>query len=467
MIFRTLQVLAPVLLMVCSYAMTSCSSDDEEEENASTNKISTSVSMDQQTLQMQVGDQQQLTYSFTCDDSTIAPTVTWISSIDSVATVSDDGVVTALKAGQTAIKVQCTWLEDVVEDSCVVTVSNVEATALVLSCEELILKIDETYTLTYTIEPETTTVQTVTWTSKSTEIAVVEDGVITAMSVGSTYIVATCGEVSAKCLVNVAYKDITEIKLSASELELELESSSIISASVNENASSDSINWTTSDESIATVSSDGTVTAIALGTCTITASSPIGDVQASCEITVVPIKVSGVTINGTYDEIVEGQTFDIDFTISPSNAANTDVVISSSNTSVVVVNSDGSLTAKETGSATITVTTDDGGYYDTCDVTVVSIEDYITKKMVYGYSSVVFGNYSYVGYYIEAVLINTSSVPIYVTELSIYESGSLVSSITYSQTLAAGESIDDKYTVSSGSYTIVWTYTYNGSTYQK
>jgi len=68
--------------------------------------------------------------------------------------------------------------------------------------------------------------------------------------------------------------------------------------------------------------------------------------------------------------LVVGLTGTLKATINPSNATNQGVTWSSNNTSVATVSSSGVVTAKATGSATITVRTDDGGKTATCTVTV-------------------------------------------------------------------------------------------------
>jgi hypothetical protein len=68
-----------------------------------------------------------------------------------------------------------------------------------------------------------------------------------------------------------------------------------------------------------------------------------------------------------------GDTQTLTATITPSNATNQSVTWSSSNTSVVMVSTSGVVTAKAAGSATITVTTSDGGKTATCAVTVQNV----------------------------------------------------------------------------------------------
>ena len=84
----------------------------------------------------------------------------------------------------------------------------------------------------------------------------------------------------------------------------------------------------------------------------------------------VDAKVEKVELNLTELEIARNATATLTATISPSRAQNKDVTWSSSNETVAVV-MDGVITAREIGTANITVTTEDGSKTATCEVTVV------------------------------------------------------------------------------------------------
>lgn len=82
------------------------------------------------------------------------------------------------------------------------------------------------------------------------------------------------------------------------------------------------------------------------------------------------VSVSGVTLNKSSLSLKVGDTSTLTTTVKPSNATDSSVTWSSSETSVATVSSTGLVTAVAAGSATITVTTTDGGYTATCAVTV-------------------------------------------------------------------------------------------------
>ena len=82
------------------------------------------------------------------------------------------------------------------------------------------------------------------------------------------------------------------------------------------------------------------------------------------------VNVSGVALNATEATLDVGNTFQLQATVSPSDATDKGVVWSSSKTSVATVSSTGLVKAVGAGTAVITVTTDDGKKTATCVVTV-------------------------------------------------------------------------------------------------
>ena len=84
------------------------------------------------------------------------------------------------------------------------------------------------------------------------------------------------------------------------------------------------------------------------------------------------IPVTGVSLNKTALSLVVGTTETLVATIQPANATNQNVSWASSNTSIASVDATGKVTAVAAGSATITLTTQDGNKTATCAVTVTA-----------------------------------------------------------------------------------------------
>lgn len=83
------------------------------------------------------------------------------------------------------------------------------------------------------------------------------------------------------------------------------------------------------------------------------------------------IHVESVALNKTTLQLAVGEEEYLEAIISPENASNPNVTWESSNTDVATVNSLGKVTAIAPGTATITVTTEDGSKTATCEVTVL------------------------------------------------------------------------------------------------
>lgn len=86
------------------------------------------------------------------------------------------------------------------------------------------------------------------------------------------------------------------------------------------------------------------------------------------------VSVTSVSLDQSALTLTESGTAQLTATVRPNNATNQNVTWSSSNQSVATVEN-GKVTAVGAGSATITVTTEDGGKSATCTVTVVHVHD--------------------------------------------------------------------------------------------
>ncbi len=84
-----------------------------------------------------------------------------------------------------------------------------------------------------------------------------------------------------------------------------------------------------------------------------------------------PVSATGVTLNKSTTSIVKGDTETLTASVAPANATNKAVTWSSSNTGIATI-ANGVITAVAVGTATIIVTTADGGYTATCAVTVTA-----------------------------------------------------------------------------------------------
>src|SRR5665648_741013 len=135
-----------------------------------------------------------------------------------------------------------------------------------------------------------------------------------------------------------------------------------------------SVTWSSSAPEVASVV-DGLVTPITEGTTTITVTSVDGCFAATCELTVAlaGVAVTGVTLDQASMTLTVGEaTRMLVVTVAPAAATNKSVTWSSSAPEVATV-VDGVVTPITEGTTTITVTTVDGGFTATCELTVVPV----------------------------------------------------------------------------------------------
>lgn len=92
-----------------------------------------------------------------------------------------------------------------------------------------------------------------------------------------------------------------------------------------------------------------------------------------------PIAVTGVTLDRSEAELYVNQTLTLSPTITPADADNRRVTWSSSNSGVVSVDGEGTVTALTNGNAVITVATIDGAQTATCAITVTTASGEILK----------------------------------------------------------------------------------------
>ena len=243
------------------------------------------ITLSATSLSLKLGDSRTLTATVIPSDATDSQ-VTWSSSDPSVATVSDQGEVTAVRAGNCTI----TATAGGKSAACTVTVSTQEIPVerITLSSTSLSLKEGDSHRLTATVTPSDATDSQVTWSSSDPSVATVSDqGEVTAVRAGNCTITATAGGKSATCTVTVSAKEIPveRITLSSTTLFLKEGDSHILTATVTPSDATDSqVTWSSSDPSVATVSDQGEVTAVRAGNCTITATA--GGKSATCTVRV-------------------------------------------------------------------------------------------------------------------------------------------------------------------------------------
>lgn len=330
------------------------------------------VSLDKTSLKLLEGESGKLTATVYPLNST-QKTLTWVSDHPDVASVDNEGNVTARKAGAATVTVK---VAEKVTAVCKVTVIS-RVTGISMSETTVELKPGEKHQLEATVLPQNASNAEVTWYSDKESVAIVSQlGLVSAVSTGEAtiHVVTSDGGKMATCLVKVG-TPVKGITLSVSSKTLYVGDPSLdISATLTPaNATDKSLEWSSSDPEVASIAPGAALHAVIKplkpGKTTITATTKDGGFKADCEVTV-KRHVSGVSLSKSSLNLYVGETESLAATVAPEDASDKTVSWSSGNSAVASVSKDGKVTANKAGKATITVTTKDGGFTATCEVVV-------------------------------------------------------------------------------------------------
>lgn len=297
--------------------------------------------------------------------------------------IQDNTLTTTAKTIPTAIN-ELKSIIDSLQDR-ITTLENqqdatVSVTGVSLNNSSLTLNVGGTNTLIATVLPTNATNKSVTWSTNNSSVASVNNGTVTAHTKGQATItvITADGGYTASCSVTVnevsTTVSVTGVTLSTNTLSIKTGETANLTANIRpSNATNQNVTWSSNNDTVATVS-NGTVTARSTGQATIRVTTADGGYSDSCIVTVTATStttsVTGVTLDRetlTMSKI--GGTSTLNYTITPSNATNQNVTWSTSVPTVASVNN-GLITANANGTTVITIRTTDGGYTDTCTVTV-------------------------------------------------------------------------------------------------
>ncbi len=174
--------------------------------------------------------------------------------------------------------------------------------------------------------------------------------------------------------VILAHREAAAVSLDKNAATLEKGQSLTLKATVTPADSKETLVWTSSNSTVASVTQSGVVTAKGSGKAVVTVTLS-GGALAACEITVTETEIhaQSVSLNKTKLELKKGKTYTLKATVTPAGSVDGAVTFKSSKTSVATVSSNGVVTAKKAGTATITATTANGKKA-TCKVTVMAPE---------------------------------------------------------------------------------------------
>lgn len=173
----------------------------------------TGIRLTETSAELDEGETLELFYKLEPSDATTQGVV-WASDNTDVATVDEDGIVTAVKAGTATITVSVKGQPEI-KATCTITVksSTIAVTKLTLSETSAEVSVGKTLTLSCTIEPTDATNKELVWSSFDETIATVDaQGVVTGVKAGTvTITVASKSDPSVKATCTVTVVDETSI----------------------------------------------------------------------------------------------------------------------------------------------------------------------------------------------------------------------------------------------------------------
>ena len=300
--------------------------------------------------------------------------VTWQSSDESVATVSADGLVTAVGNGV----VRITATSGSASTGIDVTVMQSAGSMVIEPEMSTLMSLGETVQLTATVldgngQPVAGAV--VTWESGDEAVATVSaQGLVTAVSNGVARITATSGIATAGIDVTVMQSAgcivIEPMEATLMSLGASVQLSVTVLDGNGQPVSGAVVTWQSSDEAVATVSTQGLVTAVNNGSVRITATS--GSASAGIDVTVLQ-SAGSIVIEPEMATLMSlGETVQLEATVLDGNGqlvSGAVVMWQSSDEAVATVSAEGLVTAVRNGTARITARS--GSASQGIDVTVI------------------------------------------------------------------------------------------------
>lgn len=293
-------------------------------------------------------------------------------------------IVTGVKQGSTRVYVSLGGLSQ--SYRFVVNGGNVALQSIALDRDSVIIKNGDTLQLSVLKTPDYTTDTTAAaWSSSNTNVATVEDGMVTAVGAGSTVIQAQIGNMIAECNVTVAAEEVLAKNITIHSWEEDGQQPSMTEGDLKqltaeitplEATNANLLSWSvisqtplTEGETVAEIDDNGNVNALSAGTATVEAK--IGDIAQTIEITVnrlIPVKF--VTINHpSYTFSHENDSVKLELTPNPVDASGAESVVwKSGNTDIVTVEPDGTVHPVTSGQTTVTGYWN--GKYAVCNISV-------------------------------------------------------------------------------------------------
>ena len=282
--------------------------------------------------------------------ATVAPNnstnkqINWSSSDSKIASVSSDGIVTAIKEGTAVITAKAADGSGA-KAKCTIKVK--KPIEMFFENERESAELEEPIDLSSKLTIKNSTNNSVIWTSSNEEVVQIvnkKTGEMKALKLGTSTITVTSQEDKTKtavCVLTIVSNGvkIEQFKLNKTSTTIIIGKTEQLNPTIKVTPNLEvnkKLMYTSSNEEIATVNAKGLITAKKAGTTTITV-TPLADMdkKIECKVTVKEPEIDKVAVEGSTKVLSRGETLKLKATVKPSNA-NQEVKWSSDNKNVKV-----------------------------------------------------------------------------------------------------------------------------------
>ena len=297
-------------------------------------------------------------------------TIRWGTTESKIASVDGNGILKGVSVGTTYLFAGTeSYLSQMITVQVVIP-----STGITLPAEmtlNLSIDAEKTKAIDYKLTADNSTANLV-WKTTDPKICTVnEKGIVSAVSVGSTYVLVYSknGNLSGYVLVHVIMAA-EGISLNDDEITIDVgENYQMTYAITPAGSSGYKVIWSCQHEKIAKVDQNGVITGVSEGTTFVMAKLATGAVQY---VTVnVVFKAKGIALSRNTLELVKGDTYTMKVTFTPDQTTNKQMNWSSDNALIASVSSKGKIKGLKGGTTIIRAVSEDGNYKAECVVYVI------------------------------------------------------------------------------------------------
>lgn len=213
------------------------------------------------------------------------------------------------------------------------------------------------------VEPANASNKDIEWESSNKNVATVDNyGMVTIKKPGKVTIIARSKDDYEKMAICNLFIEVPVSTVALDEKAKTMyvgDSARLSYVVLPKDATDPSVTWTSSNPSIVTVDNSGRVTAKSAGSAVVFVKTMDGSYTAFCTITVRQVP-TGIKFDVSQLELRTGDTYHLKTTLAPKDSTDTLLVWESSDTQVAMVDDNGKITAKKSGTAVISARTESG-----------------------------------------------------------------------------------------------------------